>query len=185
MPFQPLEHVLGKLQIQGKSDQKPLQRVSGHWEEIVGSVVAAQTRPLTIQRGVLRVATSSAAWANNLIYERQRILDKLNTKLGLNLTDIRFSSAEWYSHQESALSPGTEQQRLLWQEHPSRLSEQLPPVSRRVTDPQDAIAAFRNWANIMRARSQQLPYCPQCHCPTPPGELERWQVCAHCATKHW
>ncbi|MGI0485095.1 DUF721 domain-containing protein [Pantanalinema rosaneae CENA516] len=185
MPFQPLEHVLGQLQIQGKADQKPLQRVLGHWEDIVGSVVAAQTRPLAIQRGVLRVATSSAAWANNLVYERQRILDKLNTKLGLNLADIRFSSAEWYSHQETVSAPGTEQQQQLWQEHPSRLSDQSPAVSHRASEPADAIAAFRDWAKAMRARSYQLPLCPQCHCPTPPGELERWQVCAHCATKQW
>lgn len=185
MSFQPLEHVLGKLKIQGKADQKPLQRLLGHWEELVGSVVAAQTRPLTIQRGVLRVATSSAAWANNLIYERQRILDKLNTKLGLDLTNIRFSSAEWYSHQDSVASPGTEQYNQVWQKHPSRLSDQLPSVSRRAANPKDAIAAFKDWAKVMRSRSQQLPLCPQCHCPTPPGELERWQVCAHCATKQW
>jgi predicted nucleic acid-binding Zn ribbon protein len=30
-----------------------------------------------------------------------------------------------------------------------------------------------------------LPRCPQCQCPTPPGELERWSVCAVCATQRW
>jgi predicted nucleic acid-binding Zn ribbon protein len=37
----------------------------------------------------------------------------------------------------------------------------------------------------MRSRSQQLPLCPHCQCPTPAGELERWQMCSICATKHW
>ncbi|NEP50291.1 MAG: DUF721 domain-containing protein, partial [Moorea sp. SIO3C2] len=32
---------------------------------------------------------------------------------------------------------------------------------------------------------QNLPLCPQCKCPTPPGELQRWDVCGLCAIKQW
>jgi predicted nucleic acid-binding Zn ribbon protein len=37
----------------------------------------------------------------------------------------------------------------------------------------------------MRSRSQHLPLCPTCHCPTPEGELMRWSACALCAAKRF
>ena len=40
-------------------------------------------------------------------------------------------------------------------------------------------------ASMMRSRSRQLPLCPECQCPTPTGELHRWQVCSICAAKRW
>ncbi|AOW99895.1 hypothetical protein BJP34_10915 [Moorena producens PAL-8-15-08-1] len=46
-------------------------------------------------------------------------------------------------------------------------------------------AAFKHWAKMMQMRSQNLPLCPQCQCPTPPGELQRWDVCGLCAIKQW
>ncbi|MEN9279253.1 MAG: DUF721 domain-containing protein, partial [Gloeomargarita sp. DG_1_4_bins_134] len=48
------------------------------WAELVGPTVRHQTEPLYIRRGVLYVATRSPVWAQNLAFERQRLLQRLN-----------------------------------------------------------------------------------------------------------
>lgn len=187
MPLQSLQQVLGVLETQYKP--QPIQQVIQCWPEVVGPIVAAQTRPLSLQRSILRVATSSAAWAQNLVFERQRILEKLNNQLSLALTDIRFSTAQWTQPAAAKTSFGAQEQALLWQAHPSRLPESnqlasLAPVTAAsgLTDP---VEVFHNWTRIVKSRTHHLPNCPQCHCPTPPGELDRWQVCSLCAAKQW
>jgi predicted nucleic acid-binding Zn ribbon protein len=186
MSFQSLRHVLGNLETRCPPQERQLQQIRQHWGEVVGAVVAAQSRPFALQRDVLQVATASSAWAQNLVFERQRILAKLNTLLGLSVVDIRFSTAHWKRSQKPQMAIGSEQQVKLWQEHPSSAGEQLrlpklPPVQ----DPTDPLQAFQRWAILMRSRSHQLPLCPQCQCPTPAGELARWRVCALCVTKLW
>ncbi|HEY9847521.1 MAG TPA: DUF721 domain-containing protein, partial [Candidatus Caenarcaniphilales bacterium] len=99
MSFEPLNRVLGSLQRQaGWQAQQEFQHLLHCWPEVVGPVVHVQTRPVGITRQrVLRVATSSAVWAQNLAFERHRILEKLNTGLLQPLVDIRFSTSQWYS----------------------------------------------------------------------------------------
>lgn len=41
------------------------------------------------------------------------------------------------------------------------------------------------WWQEVQERSHHLPLCSQCFCPTPPGEIDRWNCCALCATKKW
>lgn len=193
MPFKSLHQVIGTLEDQENwKKRQQFRQLVACWAEVVGSAVAMQTRPLYVQRQVLQVATSSAAWAQNLAFERQRILEKLNARLPYQLSDIRFSTAQWQSEQNR--SPNASELAILWQNHPSqvsnRISNQSPdplPVASpsKSSSPiaQDPQTAFRNWAKVMRDRSRNLPTCPNCHCPTPPGELQRWSVCAICAAK--
>jgi predicted nucleic acid-binding Zn ribbon protein len=187
MPFTSLTQVLGGLENQDKWEKRrQFRQLVGCWTGIVGVAVAAQTRPLYVQRQVLYVATASSVWAQNLAFERQRILEKLNAKLPYNLTDIRFSTAQWQLPQKrSAISSESD---ILWQDHPSHLtirgnpsfrsSSHAPPSS-----PSDPQTAFQTWATTIRDRTRSLPTCPVCQCPTPPGELQRWSICALCAAK--
>jgi predicted nucleic acid-binding Zn ribbon protein len=186
MAFHSLNHVLGSLESQYKRQhQQQLQQVLGHWQAVVGAVVAAQTRPTSVQRGVLKVATSSSAWAQNLVFERQRILEKLNQVVPRSLTDIRFSTAQWVEI-PLATFPGEQEQRELWQSHPSRLPGEAMPHPAPAALPSDTpLLAFQNWAAVVRSRTKHLPLCPQCHSPTPIGELERWQLCSLCVAKRW
>lgn len=184
MPFNSLNQVLKSLAQQYTSpEQQHLLKIRSCWGEIVGPVVAAQTRPIDLQRRVLRVATASAAWAQNLVFERQRILAKLNGALALQLVDIRFSTAQW--QERSASFPGAQAQADLWGNHPSRLAASAPPSVSADSEPTDPLQVFQTWKQVVRSQMQPLPLCPQCQCPTPPGELDRWQVCGLCAAKQW
>lgn len=179
MSFKSINDILNVLEAQAKWQEQPFPHLLRCWAEVVGAVVAAHTRPLSIQRDVLRVATSSAAWAQNLTFERQRLLLKLNEKLSVNLVDIHFSTAGW----QRPKNIETEQKTLLPQEHPSYTGDVnlfTPDVTPTTND---ANAAFQHWAKTMQGRAHGLPLCSACHCPTPPGELQRWRVCSLCAAK--
>lgn len=184
MSLSSLGGVLGTLEQQYTTPaRKQYQQLLSQWEKVVGHPVALQTRPLGIRQGVLSVATASAAWAQNLVFERQRILTKLNDTLSLSLTDIRFSSAQWHTTFTPPV-PGADTTTQLWQQHPSRLQLELKTKrTHLVTGVQNPQQAFAQWEQLMRSRTQHLTHCPQCQCPTPLGELERWGICSLCAAK--
>jgi len=178
MSFKSVNDILGILEKQAKWQEQPFQQLLKCWAEVIGPVAAGHTRPLSIQRDVLWVATSSAAWSQNLTFGRAALLLKLNKKLPTPLVDIRFSTAGW---QHSSVER-KQQQTILPHDHPSYVGDRI--ISPETTPSiQDVNAAFGHWAKIMQARSHGLPLCPQCESPTPPGELQRWAVCSVCATK--
>ncbi len=202
MGLQSLPQLLNSISSQESwRGRRQFQMLVNCWPEIVGQVVATQTRPTGIQRQVLQVATSSSAWAQNLAFERHTILAKLNTKLDqLKLSDIRFSTAQWQSDygrsSGTGLAAGAEVENfseaaILWRDHPSRVQPVGRPGSSRLgssqsgTGSRDPQTAFRNWARAVRIQAQQLPLCPTCQSPAPTGELQRWGVCAHCAVKQF
>lgn len=192
MSLRSLHQLLGNLHTQPPAIQQ-FQRLLQIWAEVVGDGVAAQTRPVSVERSVLYVATSSSAWAQDLVFKRRRLLQKLNARLsksGLELLlDIRFSTAQWQDVPDDRPAPGSEQQAKAWAEHPSRVTaaesgaevgdENCPPPG------ETPIAAFEQWATQVRSRRQTLPLCPECQSPTPLGELQRWQVCGVCVAKQW
>jgi len=187
MSFKSLNHILDSIENQAAwQAQQEFKRLLKCWTEVVGVAVAAQTRPISISRGVLSVATSGAAWAQTLTFERQRILQKLNAKLSSQLVDIRFSTAQWQNKSVSSRSPYAEEQSVTWQEHPSRVEGMSSAaLSGKKPELKEPKAAFQHWESVMRERSHLSPLCPQCQCPTPPGELQRWNVCALCAVHKW
>lgn len=180
MPFQPVSHVLKTLpQQRGWKEYQQFQRVLKIWPEVVGKAVALQTRPVGVDiRGILKVATSSSAWAQNLGFERRHILMKLNALLANSLTDIHFSSRQWQppSKPQAAIAQGRRSQHP--QEQDTVLSTLPSTVEQR--DPQ---TAFRDWASLVQQRSRQFPLCPRCQCPTPPEELKRQGLCTLCSVR--
>ncbi|NEQ06873.1 MAG: DUF721 domain-containing protein [Moorea sp. SIO4E2] len=175
------------------------------WSEIVGVNIANHTRPYAISRDILYVATSSSVWAQELKFQRRMLLKRLNARWSEPLVDIHFSPAQWHKTQvlgngysQSELTPNHRHPSTILPMSSSLVCEQLDHTENtessqatdKITDttsdkthiPQ---AAFKRWAKMIQMRSQNLPLCPQCQCPTPPGELHRWDVCGLCATKQW
>ncbi|BAB74044.1 DUF721 domain-containing protein [Anabaena sp. FACHB-709] len=179
MSFKSVNDILGVLEKQAKWQQQPFQQVCQFWAEVVGSAIASQTQPLSLQRDVLRVATSSAAWAQNLTFSRQTLLLKLNQKLSTPLVDLRFSTAGWQRHPQK----GKALPIALHSQHPSYLGDVNEDQGQVTAVNQDVNQVFGHWAKTRQRRSQNLPLCPQCQCPTPPGELQRWGVCGFCSVK--
>ncbi|WP_413164438.1 DUF721 domain-containing protein [Capilliphycus salinus ALCB114379] len=177
--FQSLNQILGRLQVQLLTpEQQQFQSIVDLWPTVVGQMAIAHSRPISLSRGVLQVATSGASWSQQLTLKRSQMLRRLNQRLSNPLNDIKFSAALWHSQPDFSGSedrfPDESPQ------HPSFV-QNLPSPSTEVS-PVAATpeAAFQNWAERIQRRSHSLPECPQCHCPTPTGELQRWSVCAMC-----
>ncbi|TAE53888.1 MAG: DUF721 domain-containing protein [Nostocales cyanobacterium] len=178
MSLKSVNDILGVLAIETQLQEQPLQKLLKCWPDVVGAKVAMQTRPLSIQRDVLRVAASSAAWAQNLTFQRQSLLLKLNKRLSQPLVDIHFSTAEW---RRSPLPTVTEPT-LSPQSHPSYLGDKsatsLVPSHR-----ENINQVFGDWIKNKQSQSQYLSQCPRCQCPTPSGEIQYWGVCSPCRAK--
>lgn len=147
-------------------------RLQNSWVEIVGAAVAAHTRPLRIQDRVLYVAVSSAAWAQNLSYQRQLLLTKLLQIWGdeEGLKDIRFETTGWYARTKAGHAAPTDTHPLL--SSVSRIS----PATGVVTLEQK----LHRLQSLARTRSAQLPRCPRCRMGAFSNELERWGMCGSC-----
>lgn len=163
---------------------REFQLILSRWADVVGEEVASHAQPISLQGQVLRVATSSSTWSQTLMFERTRIVAKLNAMLSLNLTDMRFQPGKVdataaKSPEEAAMSKVQAEVRS----HPSWVaSSPATPPPQPPTTPKEA---FDRWSKRMIQRSSALADCPRCHCPTPPGELERWTVCSFCVSHDW
>ena len=165
---------LGKLLAIAQAKQSwpiPLdfQEIRKNWEELVGEKVARNSRPTALINNVLWVSVSSSAWSQELSFKRRDIIRRIKERV-TELKDIRFSPGNWT---RSPL-PRTDDFSL----HPSFVGE--IERGQRVKGKLTPTESFKDWAERVKARSEGLPLCPQCQCPTPNGELERWSICALC-----
>ena len=61
------------------------------WESVVGKKIGQNTTPDKVEHGVLVVRVKNATWRQELVFEKQNILTKLNLKLGKKtIREIRF-----------------------------------------------------------------------------------------------
>ena len=61
------------------------------WPKVVEGVVADKTQALKFERNVLFVEVLNSAWASELRFLKEKILEKMNNNLGKKIVrDIRF-----------------------------------------------------------------------------------------------
>ena len=61
------------------------------WQEAVGDVIAANTRPAAFKGNLLIVNTTSSSWIQQLRFLKPEILQKVNHVLGnVSVKDIKF-----------------------------------------------------------------------------------------------
>jgi predicted nucleic acid-binding Zn ribbon protein len=164
-----------------------------HWPKSVGFAVARITRPIGIQRDTLYVATSTAAWAQTLSYERFNILRKLNRYQKQPLKGIRFSTAQWAQTTAANVSQSSNSASINASKNPAALGRlahhpsyighipSLPELSEGAE--QTPKTSFQRWASTMQQMQRSQALCPRCRCHCPQGELDRWARCSLCAAK--
>jgi predicted nucleic acid-binding Zn ribbon protein len=159
--------------------QSQFRQLMGVWPRVVGAAVAQHSQPTNLQRGVLQVAVSSGAWAQTLMFERLKILQKLQQHLPprVVITDLRFTPKGWSSGTGKPHDSFT----TVLQQHPSWLPQRPPSAQKPAT----ATAAFQQWATQMQTQLANQSVCPRCQCPCPTGELHRWAMCAICVSQQW
>lgn len=173
MTLQPLSQTLHRIERDRRWDNyRSLQILQQIWTEAVGATVAQHTTPISLQRGILKVATSTGSWAQNLGFQKQLIVSKLNPHLATPLADIRFLPGEWYRRNPQEGS-GSSADQVTYQGGTSLVGAQ----PRRPQSPQEALA---RWQQRILEQHRQMPRCPQCGQVTTPQELTRWHRCGYC-----
>ena len=183
MPLNSISNVIHQLEQQPRwRSRGEFRRVLNQWAAVVGEGVARQAAPVRLDQDVLHVAVVNPMWAQTLTLERLHILTKLNDRLHLQLSDIRFSSGDWYRQNKSGKTPAAPAPELPeWlRQHPSYEPRAIPRSTQR---PETAEESFDRWAGMTQQISAHQPLCPQCRCHCPTGELQRWGRCSICAVK--
>ena len=61
------------------------------WDAVVGEKVSKNTKPLSVEHGVITVSVSNPTWRQELLFKQQDIIKELNNRLGKNtIKEIRF-----------------------------------------------------------------------------------------------
>jgi len=63
------------------------------WQNVVGDILAERSIPLKLEFDVLFVKVTSPVWLQELLLNKQLLLDALNQRLSVPLRDIVFLSA--------------------------------------------------------------------------------------------
>jgi predicted nucleic acid-binding Zn ribbon protein len=67
------------------------------WENIVSPAIASRSRPKSLSRGILSIATNSASLAHQLTFGRQALCQQLNSQLLTPVLDLRFAAVGYLS----------------------------------------------------------------------------------------
>lgn len=76
------------------------------WMAVVSPAIASHSRPKSLNRGVLTIATHSSSLAHQLTFGRQAILVQLNRQLLVPVTELRFAPVGFVSDLPSATTQG-------------------------------------------------------------------------------
>lgn len=197
MYFNSVEQILAQLENQpGWEKFREHRQLLKSWDRVVNCQTAQHTRPLYINRQILYVATSSAARAQELSFQRYTLLKRLNQQLTFALKDIRFSSSQWHqntSHHEVSPSLFTisDRQKSVKSSNPSfpleqenRSNQELSKVS-SLSPQERAKNAAQRWLKTIKERPLPNLVCPNCQSITSQAELTRWNLCHHCIAQQW
>ncbi|TVQ45890.1 MAG: DUF721 domain-containing protein [Gloeocapsa sp. DLM2.Bin57] len=100
MSFKPLPQIIQSLEAQPEWESIRLyRRLVESWGQIVDPLVAQHSRPVSLTRRVLWVATANSVWAQTLTFQRYQILQKLNILLPDTVKDLRFNTVNWVKKQ--------------------------------------------------------------------------------------
>ncbi|MGF1587901.1 MAG: DUF721 domain-containing protein [Pleurocapsa sp.] len=167
------------------------------WQNSVNQQTLKHTRPLYITRQVLWVATSGAARAQELSFQRYSLLKRLNKQLTFNLKDIRFSSSGWHqTTSQPEIKPSlfsiTNQQKseialrpIVEEQEAENSQNEIVPLSASASASARAKNAAERWLKTLEHKSSSWLFCPGCNSLTPKGEIERWNLCYHCIAQKW
>ncbi len=188
MPLDAIGRVIHQLEQQPSwRSRGQFRRILERWSGIVGAAVARQTSPVRLSRQVLYVAVANPMWAQTLTLERLTILTKLNQQLQLELQDLRFSSGDWFRRTPANPGPVPDQPATIpdWlRQHPSFEPGAIVAGARSSQRPSPE-ESFQRWATLAQKLAAQRAICPECGCPCPPGELNRWSRCSVCAARRF
>ena len=190
MHFDSVDQILARLERQpGWEKFREYRQLLKCWHTVLSPSAAKHTRPLYITRQILWVATSSAARAQELSFQRYTLLKRLNKQLDFTLKDIRFSDSQWHQTAIAGDRQDLEPIFIISDRQKSQATTPDPNIEPETTNkaessPTRAKQAALKWLKTFE-NSNPSVFCPNCKAATPKEEIKRWNLCHHCIAKKW
>lgn len=187
--FNSVEQILTQLENQpGWEKFRAYRQLLQCWERVVNQQIAQYTRPLYINRQILYVATSSAARAQELSFQRYTLLKRLNQQLTTEIKDLHFSSSQWhqktYPQETQALFTISDRHKTIIPRVDAALKQDHQETKANSLSAQErAKNAAQRWLRTIE-QTKTLA-CPQCNSLVSQAELSRWNLCHHCVAQKW
>lgn len=151
-----------------------------HWEEVVGKTVAAAAQPEALKEGKVFVAVKSNAWIQELRFQQQTILQRLNEYAGAPLFTELVFRVKPRSRKSSANEPQPEEPPIVEPELDTATLARLHDLTEPITDAElrakvtEYLVAYHRLTQIRR----QLGWreCSRCGC-LHPGEGSECPFC--------
>jgi predicted nucleic acid-binding Zn ribbon protein len=92
-PFVAVGDILaGVMRSMGLEKRLLERRVIENWPELAGPDIARFAKAMRVQRGILYLKVESAAWSQELLFLKPKILERVNERFGSGLVrDIRIT----------------------------------------------------------------------------------------------
>jgi predicted nucleic acid-binding Zn ribbon protein len=191
--FNSVEQILTQLESQPGWEQfRAYRQLLQCWGRVVNPQIAQCTRPLYLNRQILYVATSSAARAQELSFQRYALLKRLNQQLTTEIKDLHFSSSQWhqktYPQETQVLFTISDRHKTIIPRNSStafQQDHQEAKTDNHLSAQERAKNAAQRWLRTIEQRSKDTLTCPKCDSLVSPAELNRWNLCHHCVAQKW
>ena len=92
MPLTPISTIMTEIQHQpGWEGVRDWGLIVQAWSDAVSPAIASRSRPKSLSREILTIATNSASLAHQLTFGRQALCLQLNARLTTPILDLRFA----------------------------------------------------------------------------------------------
>lgn len=151
-----------------------------NWEEVVGKTVAAAAQPEALKEGKVFVAVKSNAWIQELRFQQQTILQRLNEYAGAPIFTELVFRVKPRSRRAQAVSALPEEPPIVEPELDSATIARLHALTEPITDVElrakvtEYLVAYRRLMEIRRQLGWRQ--CSQCGC-LHPGEGSECPFC--------
>jgi len=98
-------------------DLDKLSKISENWNDLIGSELSKECKPLNIEKKILTIAVNNPQWRQALIYNKHKLKERIN-KFGIKLYEIKIiQNYELKNKNIQAINA-----KIVWSKHPIRIN---------------------------------------------------------------
>ena len=99
-------------------DLDKMSKINETWEDLIGSELFQECKPLNIEKRILTIAVNHPQWRQALIYNKHKLKERIE-KIGITLTEIKI--IQNYELETKNIKASNE--KIVWDNHPCRINQ--------------------------------------------------------------
>ncbi len=97
-------------------DLDKLSKINENWENLIGSELFQECKPLNIDKKTLTIAVNNPQWRQALIYNKHKLKERIE-KIGITLNEIKIIQNYELKNKNIKVNNS----KIVWANHPSRI----------------------------------------------------------------